>query len=561
MNPINITPKPMNFGKYNQWTSPTRLCRVLAAIALLSALAPQANAQIYQFYWKDNANNGNWDWGGSQWFSSQTSGNVGAPNYNGGEQLYFENTGNTTTTINAGGGTGGAPAGWIGLNAIFTQNASSGKVYTINSGGGINGIFLYNKIETLNVGTAAGLIINSAIRLGSAITEINAVSADIQLAALDLNGNTLNSYGNKNLKITGVISGIGNYNIQNQGITVTYSGASANTFSGTTTVKNTSTLILNKSANTAAIAGFLTVDSGAIARTDAANQLNNQLVTANGTLNLNNNNQSAALAGSGSVSLGSATLTINNTASDTFSGTISGTGSIIKSGAGTEILSGANTYTGGTTVSVGKLLVNNTSGSGTGTNTVSVTGGILGGTGIIGGATTISSGAIHTAGDAVTLANVSGAGTIGKETFSTGITYNQGSIFEWNLTGNTDSSIGTRGSNYDAVNTASLATTGTKAIFRVVLNAGQDFSESFWNSDRTWSDIFTNVAGNTNLNIASIFSSAVQYYNASGVLTNPAATQGSFSFSGTDLNWTAVPEPSSALAGLLLAAGLLRRRR
>ena len=38
--------------------------------------------------------------------------------------------------------------------------------------------------------------------------------------------------------------------------------------------------------------------------------------------------------------------------------------------------------------------------------------------------------------------------------------------------------------------------------------------------------------------------------------------QGYFSLSGTSsLSWTAVPEPTSALAGLLITAGLLRRRR
>jgi uncharacterized protein (TIGR03382 family) len=40
------------------------------------------------------------------------------------------------------------------------------------------------------------------------------------------------------------------------------------------------------------------------------------------------------------------------------------------------------------------------------------------------------------------------------------------------------------------------------------------------------------------------------------------AGRGSFSFNGsTDLTWSAVPEPSSALVGLLVSAGLLRRRR
>jgi len=40
------------------------------------------------------------------------------------------------------------------------------------------------------------------------------------------------------------------------------------------------------------------------------------------------------------------------------------------------------------------------------------------------------------------------------------------------------------------------------------------------------------------------------------------AGRGYFAFSGTSaLSWTAVPEPTSALAGILLVAGLLRRRR
>ena len=39
------------------------------------------------------------------------------------------------------------------------------------------------------------------------------------------------------------------------------------------------------------------------------------------------------------------------------------------------------------------------------------------------------------------------------------------------------------------------------------------------------------------------------------------STYGHFTISGSSLTWTAVPEPTSALAGLLLGAGLLRRRR
>ena len=67
-------------------------------------------------------------------------------------------------------------------------------------------------------------------------------------------------------------------------------------------------------------------------------------------------------------------------------------GALTKSGPGTLRLINANTYSGGTTVSTGKLLINNTSGSGTGSGGVVVNGGILGGTGIISGVVTVNSG-------------------------------------------------------------------------------------------------------------------------------------------------------------------------
>ena len=48
----------------------------------------------------------------------------------------------------------------------------------------------------------------------------------------------------------------------------------------------------------------------------------------------------------------------------------------------------------------------------------------------------------------------------------------------------------------------------------------------------------------------------------SGLGRGNVGTEGYFTFSGTStLNWTAVPEPTSALAGILITAGLLRRRR
>ena len=64
-----------------------------------------------------------------------------------------------------------------------------------------------------------------------------------------------------------------------------------------------------------------------------------------------------------------------------------------KVGGGTLALTGDNSYSGGTLVNEGRLLVNNTAGSGTGSGTVTVNAGTLGGTGSIGGAVVVNSGA------------------------------------------------------------------------------------------------------------------------------------------------------------------------
>ncbi|MEX2308955.1 MAG: autotransporter-associated beta strand repeat-containing protein [Pirellulales bacterium] len=67
------------------------------------------------------------------------------------------------------------------------------------------------------------------------------------------------------------------------------------------------------------------------------------------------------------------------------SGVISGAGGILeKQGGGTLVLTGANTYDGGTLMNEGRLLVNNTTGSGVGTGDVTVNAGTFGGSGFIG---------------------------------------------------------------------------------------------------------------------------------------------------------------------------------
>ena len=81
-------------------------------------------------------------------------------------------------------------------------------------------------------------------------------------------------------------------------------------------------------------------------------------------------------------------------------------GALAKTGAGTMRLTAANTYAGGTTVSSGRLLVNNSAGSGTGSGGVTVNGGILSGTGTIAGVVTVNAGGTVAPGTAATLGNL-----------------------------------------------------------------------------------------------------------------------------------------------------------
>ena len=79
--------------------------------------------------------------------------------------------------------------------------------------------------------------------------------------------------------------------------------------------------------------------------------------------------------------------------------------SVVKSGTGTLILAGTNTYSGGTTNLGGTLLVNGV----IGTNFVTVTGGTLGGNGLIRGPVTVAAGAMLAPGnssiDTLTISN------------------------------------------------------------------------------------------------------------------------------------------------------------
>ena len=162
--------------------------------------------------------------------------------------------------------------------------------------------------------------------------------------------------------------------------------AKAQTFTGATTVE-AGTLTLGAVDTLAASSG---VDLGRVGGGATATLA----LTANNTIQALTSEASNTTA----VVLGANTLTINTAATTNaaFGGVIGGSGAVVKSGAGTEVFTGANTYSGGTTVGAGVLMVNGGGTLGATTGALTVSGGTLDL-----GATTQTTGALTLAGGTI----------------------------------------------------------------------------------------------------------------------------------------------------------------
>jgi len=103
--------------------------------------------------------------------------------------------------------------------------------------------------------------------------------------------------------------------------------------------------------------GATTITSGAVLTlSDAGTIVDSSSLTDNGTFDISTTTSGASvisLGGSGTVALGTRTLTLS-AAAGTFGGTITGTGGFTVNG-GTEVLTGVSTYTGITSISSGTL--------------------------------------------------------------------------------------------------------------------------------------------------------------------------------------------------------------
>jgi autotransporter-associated beta strand protein len=362
--------------------------------------------------WKGDGSANIWDVSGaSNWKSNAT-----VTIFNNGDAATFDNSGSNNVAVTL----VGTPQ-----PALVTFNAT--KNYTFSGGGSITGTNVLLKsgtgaltINTTNTYSGGTVISNGSIVIGN----IGANSAAWGTGPIYFYGGTVqfNGYGGS----TGTgWGGCTNALVVPAGQTGTlqlpprwgYSSPFTSPLTGGGTLNVTVEYVRDYfSGDWSAFTGQINVSSVPDGDTTGDFRINNVNGYANAAFYLTNgvnlytiNNNSLTVdlgelggasgafigAGSGSATNPTWRIGAKNT-TNTYAGVIADAGvtSLIKTGAGTFILTGvSNSYSGGTTINGGTLLLNNTNGSGTGSGAVTVAGGgTLGGAGIISGTVTVNSG-------------------------------------------------------------------------------------------------------------------------------------------------------------------------
>lgn len=435
-------------------------------------------------------------------------------------------------------GAGANTLNFIGTNATITGNVAttisapivlSGTLFTAGDNGGSDTISLTARISESS-GNVGSIQVNSGSRLS-----LNSTNGNTFTGGVTVNGGTLivrsNSSGN-NLGTGGLTLNGGTfataYNGGGSDRTLTNTKANVNVTASSTFRVDRSDSNTNNTIEMDALsigASTLTVTAG--------------------------NSYSLSFAGATTLS-GNATFSLASSVGSSTKyglslGNVGQTGEargITKSGTGNMAINGTATYTGTTTVSDGGFYINGNAGAATG-NITTAAGTTLGGIGTVGALNTTISG-IHAPGE---------LNAIGTQTFNNLLTYAAGSSLAWQIdAGATDPgpAVANAGSYDRIISNGGIARSGTGTItFGISLAVGA-FSDAFWDTDKSWSNIYTGVS-----DLTSIFNA----FGGSVAADGSVAGEGQFSFSGSNLIWTAVPEPTFALILPTLAGTLLRRRR
>jgi autotransporter-associated beta strand protein len=329
----------------------------------------------------------------------------------------FGGSGNLTGTgplIKTGSGT---------LTVATVNNSYSGSI-TVNGGtlAVASGDNLGSGLLTLGNGTTLALPGNGgSVALGNPVFVPAGQTASITsgVPSSSLSGNFSSGNSATTLYINGSVSFGGGTSAQLDG------------FTGTINLQSGGAIRYSYSTGTGNTFGSFAhamVINGTLQPRNAGNTIQLGAFTGSGTL-AGQATQPASGGGTGTTTY----LVGGNNTSASFAGTIIDSNptnitTLYKIGTGTLALSGNSSYTGGTTISAGTLLVSNLTGSATGSGDLEVfSGATLTGNGIIGSSTTIDNGA--------TLAPGSPTGLL---TISNNLTLNDNSLVLFGLGTNSD---------------------------------------------------------------------------------------------------------------------------
>lgn len=297
--------------------------------------------------------------------------------------------------INIGGNTtrSGGSLEFAGAGGTVTIRGSDGVSATnVSMVNGAISTGIANQTDFLLAGHTADVLIDTlTMAAKSASTGTTTANFTFNDGTLDIA--TLNMTRN-----TGAYSGTATSNV-----TI---GGGATTIDSLAMALNTSSGAGSAVANFNVSGGTVTIGTGSGTAINMANAAASRIATSNitltgGAVNVTGNviRNGGAGAENATVTLNGATLNMSGYSMGTSGqsinfaaqagslsnlGELNGGGVLEKTTSGTLVLGDGNLYSGGTLVSAGTLLVNNTSGSGTGSGDLSVAiGGTLGGSGIV----------------------------------------------------------------------------------------------------------------------------------------------------------------------------------
>jgi fibronectin-binding autotransporter adhesin len=325
------------------------------------------------------------------------------------------------------------------------------------------------------------------------------------------------------------------------------SGADIGTVLGTGNLSAGSTIAITTSTVgttlSAAVNGIGLVKSGSNTLTLTGANTPTATTVSGGVLQVGAGGTVGSLSGDVAVTGSTATLAFNRSDDIVFAGAISGGGNLVKNAANSLTLSANSTYTGATSVLAGTLFVNGDNSAAPGD--VNIAGGILGGTGTLGGA--LMAGAAGT---------IAPGASIGILTGTQAVSFTDGSILAYELNtasvtadllrvGGNLSLTGTVAITLTDLSTSTAVTAGT--VLSLINYGGSWNSGLFTYNTATLADGDTFTLGANQWRIE--YASAVQGSN----VTTPIGSN--------FVNLIVVPEPTVWMSGGLVLLVLAARRR